>query len=129
MFVSSPSIFAEFRDRPAIAEHDAPAAPPLNHYARTKLLAERLVLAAGGGGMACCAVRPRALVGAGDRVILPRLVEFARRRSLVLPRRGAALLELTDLRDAAWAICEAEHRPCGSCCGRRTGSRRTTCSR
>lgn len=110
VFVSSPSIFAELRDRIGIGEQDQPADPPLNHYARSKLAGERRVLAARMDGMACCALRPRALVGDGDRVILPRLATMARRKRLPLPGGGAALIELTDLRDAAWAICEAEAR-------------------
>lgn len=110
VFVSSPSIFASFADRENIGEHAAPADPPLNHYARTKLAAERLVLAPRADGMACAAIRPRALVGAGDRVILPRLAAMARRPRLPLPGGGRALVELTDLRDAAWAICEAAER-------------------
>jgi nucleoside-diphosphate-sugar epimerase len=110
VFVSSPSIFADFRDRIGIGETAAPASQPLNHYAATKLAAERLVLARREDAMACCAIRPRALVGPGDRVILPRLAELAARKRMPLPRGGRALIELTDLRDAAWAICEAEQR-------------------
>jgi 3-oxoacyl-[acyl-carrier-protein] synthase-3 len=110
VFVSSPSIFADFRDRIGIGETAAPASQPLNHYAATKLAAERLVLAPRDGAMACCAIRPRALVGPGDRLILPRLAELAARKRMPLPRGGRALIELTDLRDAAWAICEAEQR-------------------
>jgi len=110
VFISSPSIFASFSNRIAIGDNDAPASPPLNHYARTKLAAERLVLAASGAPMATCAIRPRALVGMGDRVILPRLFALARRKRIALPRGGNALVELTDLRDAAWAICEAAAR-------------------
>ncbi|MBT2771103.1 NAD-dependent epimerase/dehydratase family protein [Halomonas sp. ISL-60] len=110
VFVSSPSIFAAYRDRLAIGEYDAPALQPLNHYARTKLAAERSVLAQREDAMACCAIRPRALVGPGDRVILPKLAELAGRKRMPLPRGGRALIELTDLRDAAWAICAAEER-------------------
>ncbi len=110
VFVSSPSIFASFADRIGIGEDEQPADPPLNAYARTKLVAERMVLAAADDTMATCAIRPRALVGEGDRVILPRLAELARCKRMPLPRGGAALIELTDLRDAAWAICEAEAR-------------------
>ena len=55
-------------------------------------------------------IRPRALVGPGDRVILPRLAAMARRPRLPLPGGGRAMVELTDLRDAAWAIMEAEAR-------------------
>lgn len=110
VLVSSPSIFAAYRDRLAIGEYDDPTLQPLNHYARTKLAAERSVLAPREGAMACCAIRPRALVGPGDRVILPKLAELAGRRRMLLPRGGRALIELTDLRDAAWAICTAEER-------------------
>ncbi|WP_168380997.1 NAD-dependent epimerase/dehydratase family protein [Modicisalibacter radicis] len=113
VFVSSPSIFATFGDRLSIGEHDSPASRPLNHYARTKSIAERRVLSPREDAMACCAIRPRALVGPGDRVILPSLVELAGRQRMPLPRGGRALIELTDLRDAAWSICEAEARAPG----------------
>jgi nucleoside-diphosphate-sugar epimerase len=71
VFVSSPSIHAGFRDRLNIYGSDAPARPPLNHYARSKLRAEELVLRADGLGMRTCAVRPRAIVGPDDKVLLP----------------------------------------------------------
>jgi nucleoside-diphosphate-sugar epimerase len=110
VFVSSPSIFARLADQTPIGADDSPAVRPLNAYARTKLAAERLVLAASSNGFATCAIRPRALVGEGDRVLLPRLAALARRARMPLPRGGQASIELTDLRDAAWAIGEAEAR-------------------
>ncbi len=110
VFVSSPSIFARFEDRFGIGEDALPNPKPLNHYAATKLAAERIVLEAASDHLACCAIRPRALVGEGDRVILPKLAELASRPRMPLPRGGMAKIELTDLRDAAWAICEAEER-------------------
>lgn len=113
VFVSSPSIFATLRDRVGIGVDDLPADAPLNAYARTKLAAERLVLASAAPGFAICALRPRALVGPGDRVILPRLAQLASRRRMPLPRGGRALIELTDLRDAAEAILAAEERADG----------------
>jgi nucleoside-diphosphate-sugar epimerase len=108
VFVSSPSIVARLADQTGIVGDAKPAARPLNAYARTKLAAERLVLTASSEGFATCAIRPRALVGDGDRVILPRLAALARRALMPLPRGGRSLIELTDLRDAAWAICETE---------------------
>lgn len=110
VFVSSPSIFAGFADRIGIRSTDPPASPPLNDYARTKLAGEQMVLAANGSGFATCAVRPRAIVGPDDRVLLPRLVELVRRPRAPLPNRGGALVELTDVRDAARAILLAEDR-------------------
>lgn len=110
VFVSSPSIFAAFRDRIGIRADDAPTDPPLNAYARTKLAAERLVLAANAPGFATAAVRPRAIVGPDDQVLLPRLIELADRRVLPMPRAGRALIELTDARDAAQALLLTEAR-------------------
>lgn len=110
VFISSPSIFASFRHRTNIGIDAAPADPSLNHYARTKYVAEQLVLAADSAEMACCAIRPRALVGPGDRVILPKLAALAARRRMPLPGGGHALVEFTDLRDAAEAILLAEER-------------------
>lgn len=109
VFISSPSIFAAYKDRVLIGQDAAPGSC-LNDYSRTKLHAERLVLASATGAMARCVIRPRALVGPGDRVILPRLINLARRPRMPLPRGGRALIELTDLRDAARAICDAEDR-------------------
>ncbi|MFM5908079.1 MAG: NAD-dependent epimerase/dehydratase family protein [Novosphingobium sp.] len=110
VFVSSPSVYSHLSDQIGITERNPPAGRPLNAYARTKLIAERLVLAASDESLATCAIRPRALVGEGDRVILPRLAALARCPRMPLPRGGTALIELTDLRDAAWAIVEAESR-------------------
>lgn len=110
VFVSSPSIFAGFRDRFGVRGGDAPTEPPLNHYARTKLAAERRVLSAHSERMATTVVRPRAIVGPDDQVILPRLAELVRRRRTPLARDGLALIELTDVRDAAEAILCAEDR-------------------
>ncbi len=110
VFISSPSIFATFRDRIGIRAGDPPARPPLNTYARTKLLGEALVQAADGPEMATTAVRPRAIVGPDDSVLLPRLAELARREWLPMLRGGQAVIELTDVRDAADAVLCAEER-------------------
>src|SRR6185437_14287401 len=57
------------------------------------------------------AIRPRALIGPDDRVLLPRLLRMARGGRFPLLRGGQALIELTDVRDAAEAIVAADsHR-------------------
>lgn len=107
--VSSPSIYAAMRDRVGIIEADAPADPPLNHYARTKLAAERLVLAAD-GALRTTAIRPRAIVGPDDAAVLPRLAALARSGTVRLPGGGRALVEFTDVRDVVSALLLAEAR-------------------
>jgi 2-alkyl-3-oxoalkanoate reductase len=107
VYVSSPSIFAAFKDRLNIGPDDAPTDPPLNHYAQTKLAGERLVLAAATSGFATVAIRPRAIVGPDDRVLLPKLAQLARRKIVPLPSGGRALIELTDVRDVVSACLQA----------------------
>ncbi|KRA61666.1 hypothetical protein ASD79_06005 [Caulobacter sp. Root655] len=110
VLVSSPSIYAQFRDRIGLTEADPPAARPLNAYARTKLAAERLVLTANAPDFFTVAVRPRALVGPDDQVVLPRLLALVARGRVPLPRGGRALVEFTDVRDAARSLVLADQR-------------------
>jgi len=111
IFVSSPSIYAAPRNRLNLTESSAPWEPPMNAYARTKLVAERLVLGANGPTIRTVAIRPRAVVGPDDKVLLPRLLRVARRGRFPLLNDGKALVELTDVRDAVDALILADrHR-------------------
>ncbi|MEI9905484.1 MAG: NAD-dependent epimerase/dehydratase family protein [Asticcacaulis sp.] len=110
VFVSSPSIYARHADLVGLTEADPPAAKQLNAYAATKLLAEREVLAASSPAMACIAVRPRAIVGPDDTVLLPRVLRMIDGGRFPLIREGRALIELTDARDAAVALVRALDR-------------------
>ncbi|WP_280487867.1 NAD-dependent epimerase/dehydratase family protein [Nocardia farcinica] len=69
VFVSSPSALMD-RDGGDQLDIDESVPYPrryLNHYCATKAAAERLVLAANAPGFTTCALRPRAIWGAGDR--------------------------------------------------------------
>lgn len=104
VFISSPSVYARTADQLGLGETDAIAPRPLNAYAATKAIAERHVLAASGPDMACSVLRPRAIVGPDDEVLLPRILKLVRRGRFPLLRDGKALIELTDVRDVAQAI-------------------------
>ncbi|MFO1014607.1 MAG: NAD-dependent epimerase/dehydratase family protein [Caulobacteraceae bacterium] len=108
VFVSTPSLYAEAKDRPGITE-SSPLPPRFaNAYARTKAAAERIVLAADRPGFATVAIRPRAIVGPHDQVLLPRIAKIAARGWFPLVRGGEALIEVTDARDAASALIAAD---------------------
>lgn len=111
--VSTPSIFAEARARLGLTEASAPAARFANHYARSKWLGERRVLAADTTAMRTIVLRPRAIVGPHDTVLLPRLLRAIRGRRVSLPAGGSSLVELTDARDVAAALIAAADYPSG----------------
>ncbi len=103
VFISSPSISTAMKDQINQKEDIAAIHQPLNDYARTKLLAERLVLAADSPSFKTIALRPRALIGPDDQVLLPQLMALIRKERLPLLRKGKACIDLTDVRDAAKA--------------------------
>lgn len=111
--VSTPSIYAAARDRRDLTEASSPAARFANAYARTKWAGERLVLAADTPAMRTTVLRPRAIVGPDDAVLLPRLMRAIRTGRVPLPGGGAALVELTDARDVATALIAAADGPIG----------------
>lgn len=106
--VSTPSIYAEARDRLGLTEADPPARRFANAYAETKWRAERLLAEA---PLPVSIVRPRAIVGPDDAVLLPRLLRVIRRGRVPLPGGGAALVELTDARDVSAALIAAADAP------------------
>jgi nucleoside-diphosphate-sugar epimerase len=111
IYASTPSIYAEPRDRIDLTEDCAVASRFANDYAATKYAAERLVLSADARGFRTVALRPRAIVGPHDTVLLPRVLRAARRGRFPLPGGGYALIEPTDVRDAAAAFVAADrHR-------------------
>ena len=107
VFVSSPSVYARPADQLDLRETDPINPRPMNAYAATKGEAERAVLAASNDAMASVAIRPRAIVGPDDSVLLPRVLRLVRRGRFPLVRGGQALIELTDARDAASALVRA----------------------
>lgn len=108
IFTSTPSIYAASGDRLNIKETDPHATPFANHYARTKFEAEQIVLET--DGMRRIVVRPRAIVGPDDTVLLPRLAAALKRPFFPLPNQGRALIELTDVRDVVAALILADEQ-------------------
>ena len=102
--ISSPTVCFAYRDQLGVSE-DAGLPPPVNHYARTKRQAEEIVLAAPETGPVV--LRPRGIYGAGDRTLLPRLLQVARQRPLPLFRDGQARIDLTYIDDVVDAVLAA----------------------
>ncbi|RDI53981.1 NAD-dependent epimerase/dehydratase family protein [Nocardia mexicana] len=103
VFVSSPSALMD-RDGGDQIEVDESVPYPrryLNHYCETKAAAERLVLAANAPGFTTCALRPRAIWGAGDRSgPIVRLLDRA---------AAGSLPDLSFGRDVYASLCHVEN--------------------
>jgi nucleoside-diphosphate-sugar epimerase len=110
VFVSSPSVYARPRDQFGLTESDPLPAHFLNAYAATKAEAERRVRTAADDVIATVCIRPRAIIGPDDTVLLPRFLRVIEKGVFPLVRGGAALIELTDVRDVANALILAETR-------------------
>ncbi|MFF8592081.1 NAD-dependent epimerase/dehydratase family protein [Streptomyces sp. NPDC015220] len=79
VWVSSASVYAPGSGRSPITESH-PVRGQVNAYGRTKAAGEALALAAG-----AVVLRPRAVYGAGDPHLVPRLLDRVRRGLLLLP--------------------------------------------
>lgn len=90
------------------------------HYAATKIVAEREVLAANDAALATVALRPRLIWGPGDTQILPKLVVRARSGRLRLVGGGDNRVDTTYIDNAAQAHVDAlEHLRAGAACAGR----------
>lgn len=104
IFISTPSIYFNFRDRYNVKESDGLPVKMVNHYAATKLLAEEYVLGLNGQNIQTLALRPRAIIGAEDTVILPRVLEAYSQGKLKIVGNGKNICDLTAVRNVIEAI-------------------------
>ena len=90
------------------------------HYATTKTIAEKAVLAANDATLATIALRPRLIWGPGDAQLLPRLAQRARAGRLRLVGSGDNLIDTTYIDNAAQAHFDAfaHLAPGAACAGR-----------
>lgn len=88
-------------------------------YPRTKVLAERAVLAANDDALATVALRPHLVWGPGDTQLTSRILERGRRGRVRLIDGGTALVDTTYVDDAAAAHLLAVDRvtPGAACAG------------
>lgn len=93
VYVSSSSVYFDFKDRFSIREEDAVAKPSPSAYTRSKLEAERRIQAA--TGIDWIILRPRGIFGPGDTSIIPRVLRIAQRGWFPLARKGEVLVDLT----------------------------------
>lgn len=101
VFISSPSLYFEYKDRFNVKEEDALPKKLVNQYAITKRKAEVLLM---DSGLPFLILRPRAIIGRGDTVIMPRLIRAFDEGRLKIIGDGKNIADLTSVENIANAI-------------------------
>lgn len=116
--VSTPSIYFRYAARLDVAEDAALPARPVNEYARSKLLAEAEVDRAFARGLAVITIRPRAIFGAGDTAILPRIIRRLQSGRLRVIGDGRNIADLTCVENVVDALLLCADAP-AACLGKK----------
>jgi len=110
VFISSPSIYFEMNNRLDVKETDPHPKKFFNAYAKTKRMAEMELERS---DIPYVILRPRALIGRGDTVIMPRLIRAYEAGKLRIIGKGENIVDLTavsNVADAIWLSVIANHR-------------------
>ncbi len=82
----------------------------LCHYAKSKVIAEKIVLESAGNELKACAIRPHLVWGPGDPHLIPRLLERGRQRKLKKVGKGTNMVDISYVENVAAAhILAAEN--------------------
>jgi nucleoside-diphosphate-sugar epimerase len=101
--LSSPSIYFAYRDQWNLKETDLPKRFS-NAYAETKFLAEELVKKAHSQSFSTVSLRPRGVIGRGDRNWLPRIVDMRESNQLIQPGNGKNVVDFTSIDNLVDAV-------------------------
>lgn len=104
VYVSSPSIYTERRDRFNIDENDYDENNELNYYIKSKILSEKIVEDANKQGLNTTIVRPRGLFGIGDTSLIPRILRINKKFGVPLVNNGENIIDITCVENVAYAL-------------------------
>lgn len=110
VYTSTPSVVFDGSDLQGMDESLPYSSNPLCHYAQTKILAEKKVLAASSGQLLTAAIRPHLVWGPGDTQIIPRLLQRGRQGQLKIVGSGTNRVDISYIDNVADAhILAAEN--------------------
>ena len=101
VYVSTPSMYFDATNRRAIREEDPLPRKFINAYSATKRMAEIELM---NSSIPYVILRPRALTGRGDTVIMPRLIHAHKEGRLKIIGSGKNTVDLTSVSNAVDAI-------------------------
>jgi nucleoside-diphosphate-sugar epimerase len=73
----------------------------LSHYAKTKAIAEKMILEANGVDLSTVALRPHLIFGPGDLNLIPRVIEAHKKGRLKIIGDGENMVDVTYVQNAA----------------------------
>ncbi|MEJ7780887.1 MAG: NAD(P)-dependent oxidoreductase [Daejeonella sp.] len=100
--ISSSSVY-QFKKGP-VTEDDATINSQLSDYGETRLLAEDIVVLDIPAHQKRLILRPRAIYGIGDRILLPRLISLIKGKFLLCPFKKSIQGSLTHIDNIGYAI-------------------------
>lgn len=103
VYTSTPSVVFNGTDICGGDERLNYAEKPLCHYAKTKIIAEKLVLGANSNALRTCALRPHLIWGPGDPHLLPRLLASGKEKKLKRVGDGGNLVDISYIDNVAHA--------------------------
>jgi len=94
VYTSTPSVVFSSSDIENGDEALSYSRKPLCHYAQSKIIAEKMVLAANDGQLKTVALRPHLIWGPGDTHLIPRLVQRGSKGLIKQVGRGKNLVDI-----------------------------------
>ena len=101
IYISSPSIYYNGMDRIMVKENDPLPTRFVNNYSKTKREAEVLLE---NSNLKYIIIRPRAIIGRGDTVIMPRLIKAHSEGRLKIIGNGGNKVDLTSVDNVVESI-------------------------
>jgi len=103
VFISSSSVYSYKQKN--VSESEAIINSKLSNYGRSKLLAEKYLLTQNESNKLLI-IRPRAIYGTHDRVLLPRILNLVKKNKVLLPGSLDILISMTHIDNLANGIEE-----------------------
>jgi len=103
IYISSPSIYSEKRDRENIKEDEFNYNNSLNYYIKTKIMSEQILKEFNKKGLYTVIIRPRGLIGIGDPSLMPRIMKANKKIGIPLFNNGRNLVDITCVENVAYA--------------------------
>lgn len=103
IFISTPSVYYSGKDRFKVSEEESLPQKQFS-YGRTKIIAENMLLNLTSAGFRTIVLRPRAVYGKYDNVILPRILKLSEKKRFPLINGGKAVVDITYIGNLITAI-------------------------